>query len=59
MGNTEELITTTAAAELLGCSVATVNRKARTGELPPAIEGPGQRGARLYERSTVEALATR
>ena len=53
---TDELLPTKAVAALLGRSVATINRWAQEGRLVPALEMPGDTGARLYRRSDVEAL---
>lgn len=52
----DDLLPTTAVAELLGKSVATINRWAQEKRLVPAVELPGETGARLYRRSDVEAL---
>ena len=41
---------------VLGLSVSTVNRLADAGKLPTARKFPGLRGARLYNRTDVEAL---
>lgn len=51
------LATTAEVAELLGVSVATVNRRADKGLLPVVAKAPGVRGARLFDRAAVEALA--
>lgn len=51
------LITTAEAAELLGVTPSTVNRMAATGRLPQAAKANGIRGARMFYRSDVEALA--
>lgn len=53
-----DLITTKAAADLLGKSVATINRWAadeREDRPQPALKVPGKLGARLYRRADVEA----
>ena len=55
----DDLITTATAAGLLGKSVATVNRWAAEGRITPAVEMPGETGARLYRRSDIEALLAR
>ncbi len=53
----DDLVTTATAAEMLGTSVATVNRWAAERErLKPAVEFPGARGARLFYRSDILAL---
>lgn len=54
-----DLLTTAEAASLLDVSIATVNRMADQGKLREAKKFPGIRGARLYKRRDVEALATR
>lgn len=51
-----DLVSTQEAADILGKSVATVNRLAANGSLVEAAKAPGLRGARLYRRSDVEAL---
>jgi DNA-binding transcriptional MerR regulator len=55
----DDLLPTKAVAELLGCTVATVNRWATEGRLTPAVEMPGKTGARLYLRTTVEDFRNR
>lgn len=52
-----DLVGTAQAAEILGVSVATVNRWALSGRLEPVVEIPGRTGARLFLRSDVEELA--
>lgn len=51
-----ETLTTAQAAELLGKSVATVNRMVLLGRLNPAAKLPGKTGAYLYRREDIEAL---
>lgn len=54
----DDLITTKTAADLLGKSVATLNRWAADGRSDrpqPALTLPGETGARLYRRTDVEA----
>jgi predicted site-specific integrase-resolvase len=53
----DALMGTRDVAERLGVSIATVNRMARDGRLTPAIRLPGIRGAQLYARDRIEALA--
>ena len=53
----EQLLTTAQVAERLGVSVATVNRKAKDGDLRPEMEFPGRNGARLFHPSEVERFA--
>jgi excisionase family DNA binding protein len=48
-----DLISTTEVAEILGVSVATVNRWAAEGQLKPRHEMPGRTGARLFSRRDV------
>lgn len=43
-------------AEVLGISKATVNRRALAGEIP-AHKLPGKRGAYVFNRAVIEALA--
>lgn len=52
-------ITAREAAALLGCSVATVNRMATDGRLPPVAKLPGLRGNNLFDRRDVEMVKLR
>lgn len=56
MAATDDLMTTAEVAVLTGKTVATVNRWAVGGHLPVAKQLPGDTGARLFNRSDVEAL---
>lgn len=51
-----DLVSTQEASDILGKSVATVNRLAANGSLAVAAQVSGIRGARFYRRSDVEAL---
>lgn len=51
-----DTLTTAQAAELLGKSVATVNRMVLLGRLAPAAKLPGKTGAYLFDRTQIEAL---
>lgn len=54
----DDLIGTAEAADILGRTVATLNRWAadkRADTPKPAVELPGKTGARLYRRGDVEA----
>lgn len=51
-----DLVSTAEAAEILGKSIATVNRLAAAGKLPEAAKVDGPRGARFYLRADVETL---
>ncbi len=51
-----ELLSTADAARKIGVSVATINRWADTGTLPPAAKAPGLRGARLFSVADVERV---
>lgn len=51
-----DLVSTSEAKDIIGCSIATVNRHAAAGRLPIAKQIDGIRGARLYHRADVEAL---
>lgn len=53
------LLTTAEAARKLGVSTATVNRRVRLGDLTPALQFPGIRGARLYAPADIDALANK
>ena len=50
-----DLIGAAEAAEILGVSVATVNRMAANGTLPTAAKLHGRTGAHIFNRATVEA----
>lgn len=51
-----ELIGTAEAADILGVSITTVNRWAVQGKINPATPSHN-RGARFYDRATIEHLA--
>jgi excisionase family DNA binding protein len=50
-----DLIKTSEAARILGVHVSTVARMVATGKLPYAVKVPGETGAYLFSRETVEA----
>ena len=50
-----DLIGAAEAAEILGVSVATINRMAANGTLPTAAKLHGRTGAHIFNRATVEA----
>jgi excisionase family DNA binding protein len=52
----EEPLTSSEAAEILGVSVATVNRMAADGRLALVHKFPGIRGPNLFERADVLRL---
>lgn len=52
-----DLVSVVDAARILNRGIATVNRWAATGRLPTTAKAPGLRGARLFDRRDVEALA--
>jgi hypothetical protein len=52
-----ELITSDEAAIILRVHRATVIRRAQAGKIPTYHQNPGRTGARLFERSVIEALA--
>lgn len=52
----DDLLSTAAVAELVGKTVATVNRWAAEGKITPAVEMTGKTGARLYRRSDITAF---
>ena len=54
---TPDLIPTSEVAEIVGVSVATVNRWAESGRLRTAAQAPGPTGARLFARPDVLRLA--
>jgi len=55
--NEDAYLSTRDVARLLGTSVPTVTRRARQGDLPVAVKAPGPRGAYLFDREPIEALA--
>ncbi len=57
MQNEATLVGVADAAEVLGLSVDTVKRAARSGQLAPAIKMPGKTGAYLFRREDVEQFA--
>jgi excisionase family DNA binding protein len=50
-------MTTTEVADLLGISVATVNRRAAAGSLPFVFKAKGPRGPYVFDRAVVEMYA--
>jgi hypothetical protein len=56
--NTNDLITTKEASDILGESVYTTIRRVPAGELTPVKKFPGLRGAFVFDRSDVLALKT-
>lgn len=50
-------IGTAQAAELLGRSVATVKRLAKSGDLPYVFKMEGETGAYVFSRTAIEAIA--
>lgn len=51
-----ELLTSAQVAERFGVDVRTVARWVNSGRIrPPAVQGPGLRGARLFRPEDVEA----
>lgn len=57
MSSTTDVIGVTEAAEILGRSVRTVNRKAQRGEIAHVGKLPGKTGAYLFHRADITALA--
>lgn len=58
MPDTDGLIGTSEAAELLGESPRQFIRRVERHDIIPAMKLPGLRGAYLFDRSDVEALVT-
>ena len=56
MPDTDDLLTSTQAGAILGCSGRTVVRRADAGLIPVAARLPGPNGATLFHRSDIEAL---
>jgi hypothetical protein len=54
---TPDLLPTAEVARIYGCDVRTVHRLVSRGRLTPAIKAPGKRGALMFRRSDVLALA--
>jgi excisionase family DNA binding protein len=52
-----ELLNTSEAAKILGCSRRTLSRKTANGEIKFAQKLPGLRGDYLFTRSYIERLA--
>lgn len=52
-----DLVPTTDAATILGCTVFAVHGLVRTGALRPAMKAPGIRGPLFFARADVERLA--
>lgn len=57
MPESDELISTREAAELVGVSVRQFIRQVERGDVSPAKKFPGIRGAYLFRRSDVERVA--
>lgn len=57
MSQTPDLLPTAEVASIYGCDVRTVHRLVERGRLTPAIKAPGKRGALLFRRTDVLALA--
>ena len=49
------LVSTSEAARRLGISVATLNRWAKNGAIPVAVQAPGRTGVRLYDEGEIAA----
>lgn len=58
MSDNDELLTSFQVAVILGKSPRTVQRMAKTGEIPPAQKLPGPNGAFLFRRGEIEAMAS-
>lgn len=52
-----DMIGSREAAELLGMNLRTFNRRVTAGIIRPSLTLAGSKGARLFDRSTIEALA--
>lgn len=57
MSKVDSLLTAAQVAEIRGVTPKTVHRWAEAGRLPIATKLPGLRGAYLFHRADVEALA--
>ncbi|MGX7679110.1 helix-turn-helix domain-containing protein [Jatrophihabitans sp. DSM 45814] len=58
MVNRSDLAATAEVAEILGRSVATVNRWAKDGKLRPVAKAPGIRGPYLFDRAEIARFKT-
>lgn len=54
--DTDDLLTTAQAAQLIGVTVRTIARWVDAGKLSPAVDFPGLRGPRMFRRDDVLAL---
>lgn len=54
----QQPMTAAEAAALLGVSLRTIQRRAKTGQLPYYAQLPGQTGAYLFDRTVIETLAS-
>lgn len=54
-----DLVPTAEVARILGRDVRTVHRLVASGQLTPAVRAPGIRGALLFDRADIDALALR
>lgn len=52
-----DLIGSREAAQILGVSVPTLNRRAVAGDIPAEQRTPGRRGVRMFDRALIERLA--
>lgn len=59
MAAADDLLATSEVSALLRVSIQTVNRMANDGRLKVAKKLPGERGARLYAKEDVLALAAK
>lgn len=57
MADLPALLTTAEVADLLGRTIATVNRQAASGVLPVAHKLPTRTGANLFRREDIERIA--
>lgn len=56
LGHSAKYVDSATAADLLGVSLSTLHRWTREGKIAPAIQGRGIRGAKFYDRSTIDDL---
>ena len=52
-----DMIGSREAAELLGMNLRTFNRRVTSGAIRPSLTLAGSKGARLFDRAVIEALA--
>ena len=57
--NEPDIIKSAEAADILGVSRSTFNRRVADGDIIPAVNCPGLTGPRLFDRKVIEQLAAK